>query len=78
MSGGWHSFTTLPEVDPAKVKSVPKNLPSWQDAIENFIIGYGMGWDLAGLLQALVDALPEDSSCKSIQFVTEAELQADE
>jgi len=33
-------------------------IPPMQDAIENFLIGYGMGWDLEGLLQGLVDALP--------------------
>lgn len=33
-------------------------IPAWQDAIENFLIGHGMGWDMEGLLQGLVDALP--------------------
>lgn len=50
-------------------------IPPMQDAIENFLIGWGMGWDLNGLMQGLVDALPADSVCKDLVFLTDADKQ---
>lgn len=41
------------------------------DAAENVLIGWGMGWDMEGLLQGLQDALPSDSPCKMPRILGE-------